>query len=95
MNIDQEYEDDFYESERVNAINEAMKWLNIPEGYSILENPESHCAINHNPNRGITARVHLSYKNKKTEFIATKIINLRFIGEGAQTSWAYVDSQNG
>lgn len=96
MNIDQEYEYDFYESERINAINEAILWLNIPEGCFILESPEPHCAINHHSNRSITAKVYLSYQNKKTEFITTKIINLRFVdSDGVQTSWAYVDSQNG
>lgn len=69
-----------------------MKWLNITKGYFLVENPEPHCAINHNPDRSITARVHLAYQNTATDYFIEKTIGLRFNDNGIGSFWSHVDS---
>ena len=90
-----EWENDFYESERDNAINRAKSYFKIPSGHALIEDPIPHCAINHDSINHITARVFLSHQNLKTGSILTKIINLEFHDNGVQTSWGYKGSDNG
>lgn len=95
MNVDQEYQDEFYENEKLNAINKAKVYFNIPDGYGLLEQPEPPCAINYNTDGSIKARVRLSYQNIETEAIMRKVINLNFHDDGVKSFWSYAGSENG
>lgn len=89
------FEDDFLDLEKMNAINKAKDSIHLSCDYFFLEEPPPHCVIHHNSDRSISARVHILYKNRNTEFITKKIINLRFHDAGIRSFWSYVDSVNG
>jgi len=89
-----EYQNDFYESERMNAINKAKQYFQIKEGFRLMEQPEPHCAINHESDHIIRARVMLSQQNIVTGLILEKTISLKFIDDGQRSFWIYDGNRN-